>query len=288
MNVSAPLPTQTLSQTPFELPIRRDLRWDFSGVDARFVADDVLVNHLWTAFSLGAPGIERFFIAALRPLANRIADAKLRRDMDSMLAQEAMHAATHAKFNRELLTKGVSIERATAHIDGIVAWISSNFDAMDMVGMVAAGEHMLYSFAVLYLADASIGASMSPQARRLFEYHMLEEAEHGAVSHDIFRHFCSGSYWHRVRTAFIAARAINRLLLGTMRILIEDGPDKITWRNWLRFWRYGLARPGLFRIMAVRLLQYLSPFYRMSFATGDEALRKTYEDRLYASQPVAP
>ena len=288
MNVSTPVVKQTMSQTPFDLPIRRDLRWDFSGVNARFVADDVLVNHLWTAFSLGAPGIERFFISALRPLADGIGDEKLRQDMHGMLAQEAMHAAAHAKFNRELLAKGVSLQRATAHIDEIVTWISSNFEAMDMVGIVAAGEHMLYSFAILYLSDENIGASMSPEAQRLFEYHMLEEAEHGAVSHDIFRYFCKGSYFHRVRTAFIAARAINRLLLGTVRILIEDGPDKITWRNWLRFWRYGLLRPGLFRIMAVRLLQYLSPFYRLSFKAGDQAVRKKYEDRLYASQPVAP
>jgi predicted metal-dependent hydrolase len=274
-----------MSQTQFALPIRRDLRWDFSGVNARFVADDILVNHLWTAFSLGAPGIERFFISALRPLAHRINDLKLKQDMDGMLAQEAMHAATHAKFNRELMSKGVSIQRATSHIDEIVAWISTSFTAMDMVGMVAAGEHMLYSFAVLYLADESIGASMSPEAQRLFEYHMLEEAEHGAVSHDIFRYFCNDSYLHRVRTAIIAVRAINRLLLGTVRILIEDGSDNITWRNWLRFWAYGLVRPGLFRIMAVRLLQYLSPFYRMSFKVGDEVVRRHYEDRLYATQP---
>src|SRR5476649_2920207 len=109
MNVSKPLLKQTMSQTPFDLPIRRDLRWDFSGVDAHFVADDILVNHLWTAFSLGAPATERFFISALRPLADRIGDLKLKQDMDSMLAQEAMHAATHAKFNRELLSKGVPI-----------------------------------------------------------------------------------------------------------------------------------------------------------------------------------
>ena len=285
MNVSVSVQEQTISQTPFELPIRRDLLWDFSGVSAKFVADDVLVNYLWMAFSLGAPGIERFFISALRPLASQIYDTKLRLDMESMIAQEAMHAATHAKFNRELMAKGVSIQRATAHIDDIIAWISSNFSPMDLVGMVAAGEHMLYSFAVLYLADESIGASMSPEARRLFEYHTLEEAEHGAVSHDIFRYFCNDNYLHRVRTAFIAVRAINRLLLGTVRILIEDGSDKITWRNWLRFWDYGLVRPGLFRIMAVRLLQYLSPFYRMSFNVGDEAVRRRYEGRLYATQP---
>jgi len=285
MNAPATTLKRTASQTPFDLPIRRDLRWDFSGVTAQFVSDDILVNHIWTAFSLAAPGIERFFINALRPLASQIGDPKLRQDMDSMIAQEAMHAATHAKFNRALALSGVPIRRATDHIDELVKWISTNFDEMDMVGMVAAGEHMLYSFARLYLDDETIGASMSAQARRLFEYHMLEEAEHGAVSHDIFRFFCGDNYFHRARTALIAVQAINRLLLGTVRILIEDGHDRITWRNWARFWSYGMLRPGLFRIMAARLVQYLSPFYAMTFRLEDEVVRKRYEDRLYASQP---
>jgi uncharacterized protein len=278
---------QTISQTPFDLPVRRDLRWDFREVERRFVADDILVNYLWTAFSLGAPGIERFFIAALRPLAARIEDRKLREDMESLIAQEAMHAAAHGKFNRALAEKGLSVRRAEAHIDEILTWVSAHCSEMDMVGIVAAGEHMLYSFATLYLAEEAIGAAMTPAARRLFEYHMLEEAEHGAVSHDIFRYFCGGNYWHRVKTAVLAARLVHRLLSKTMTILIEDHSEEIGWRNWLRFWRYALIRPGLDRLMAWRLVQYLNPFYRLTFSPEDVAVRKRYEARLYATQPAA-
>jgi hypothetical protein len=288
MSDSITMAGQSISQTPFDLPIRRDLRWDFTDVELKFVSDDILVNYLWTALSLGAPGIERFFITALHPLADQIVDVKLRQDMENMLAQEALHAATHAKFNRALAAKGVSIRRANEHVDEVVKWISSSFSQMDMVGMVAAGEHLLYSFAAIYLTDEAIGASMSRPAERLFDYHMLEESEHGAVSHDIFRYFCRDSYLHRVRTAFVAVQGVSRLLLGTMRVLIEDGPETITWRNWLRFWNYGLVRPGLFRLMAFRLIQYLSPFYRLSFEVEDDVIRRKYENRLYASQPIGP
>ena len=275
----------TISQTPFELPIRRGLRWDFEDIELKFVSDDILVNYLWAAFSIGAPGIERFFIAALRPLADQVADAKLRQDMENMLTQEAMHAATHAKFNRALAKKGLPIQHADAHIEAMLAWISANCTQMEMVGMVAAGEHLLYSFATMFLADDSVGAAMSPGARRLFDYHMLEEAEHGAVSHDIFRYFCGDNYLHRVRTALIALNCVRKLLLTTVSILIADGDERITWRNWLRFWSYSLVRPGLFRHMAVRLAQYLNPFYRLRFEGEDRAVRDRLEARLYATQP---
>lgn len=277
---------QTVSQTPFDLPVRRDLRWDFGDVEKRFMAGDLLVNYLWASFSLGAPAIERFFIVALRPLSERVEDPKLRQDMEGLIAQEAMHAAAHGKFNRALAESGLSVRCADAHIDEILKWVSANCSQMDMVGIVAAGEHMLYSFASLYLTDETIGAAMSPPARRLFEYHMLEEAEHGAVSHDIFRYFCGDKYWHRVKTAFMAARIVHQLLSKTMTILIEDNPEKIGWRNWIHFWTYALVRPGLDRLMAWRLIGYLNPFYRLRFTVEDAAVRKKYEDRLYATQPA--
>ena len=118
------------------------------------------------------------------------------------------------------------------------------------------------------------------------DYHMLEEAEHGTVSHDIFRYFCGRSYVHRVRTAMIALGCVRRLLLTTLNILIEDGGRTVTWKNWLRFLDYCLFRPGLLRLMGLRLLQYLSPFYRLSFKGESDAIRDRLEARLYATQPV--
>jgi hypothetical protein len=55
---------KTLSQTPFDLTVRRDLQWDFSDVEARFVDHpSMLVSFLWAGLSAGATPIERFFIS---------------------------------------------------------------------------------------------------------------------------------------------------------------------------------------------------------------------------------
>jgi uncharacterized protein len=275
-----------ISQTPFDIPIRRDLRWDFSAADPRFVDDDILINHLWTAFSIGAPGIERFFITALRPLADKIDDPKLRSDMEKMLAQEAMHAATHARFNRALAEKGLSLEKTAAHVDTMLNWIGRNCTQKDMVGMVAAGEHMICSFANLFLEDESLGAAMSPEARRLFDYHMLEEAEHGAVAHDVYRYFCRDNYLHRVKTAAIAAGAILKLVHATLTTLVAESNEEVTWHSWARFWTYGFVKPGLFRLMALRLAHYLNPLYPLSFSFEARDSWRACEDGLYATQPI--
>ena len=274
------------SQTPFHLPLRDDLAWDFSDVPARFVDDDVLVNYLWMGMSLAAPGIERFFIKALRPLAGQIDDDKLREDMERMIVQEGMHSAVHAEFNKHLASMGVDARHAYQKIDELLDWIAENHTVMDMTGMVSAGEHMLYSFAVVFLGHEEIRRSLHPGARRLFEYHLLEEAEHGAVSHDVYRYFCGHHYGHRVKTALAAARAVTRLINGTITMLAEDAGEKITWRNRLALLRYGFVRPGLFRLMIARFLQYLSPRYRLTFAHEDLETMKAFERHLYATQPA--
>lgn len=275
----------TISQTPFDIPVRRDVKWDFSDVGKTIMNDDVLINYLWMSISLGAPGIEKFFIQALSPLTDQIKDDKLREDMGNMIAQEALHSATHAKFNRALEDAGQNIQDSYAEIDRLVDEIAENYTQLEMVGMVSAGEHMLYSFAMIYMKDERIRASMAPATRRLFDYHLMEEAEHGAVSHDIYKYFCGKSYWFRVKTAFQAVALVRRLLGTQLNILIEAGDEKITWRNWARLISYGFGRPGLFRLMLWNLLEYISPTYKLKFHERDLDLVQEFERGVYASQP---
>jgi uncharacterized protein len=277
---------QFAAQAPIELPIRRDLHWDFDDVPTSFVADDVLISYLWAAFSIGAPAIERFFVASLRPQIEGLADSKLRHEMDGMLTQEAMHAATHARFNRALAEKGLPIGRAEAYVEDLVARLGGGrHTSKDLVGMVAAGEHVMHSLARIYLSDPSIGAAMAPRARHLFEYHMLEEVEHSGVSYDAFLHFCGDDYALRVKSGLLALINIIDWFVNTMMILVADGAERITWADWARFWRYGVFEPGVFSLMAVRIAEYFSPFYALRSDPSDQVLKARYQATLYAAQP---
>lgn len=252
---------QTFSQTPIELPIRRDLRWDFDDVETNFVAENMLITSVWATFSVGAPATERFFVSALRPLIDRVADAKLRGDMDGMLMQEAMHAAAHAKFNRALAAKGLSIQRAEAYVDDLLTRTANASDPMEMVGMLAAGEHVMSTIAKIYLSDPSIGAAMSPSARQLLDYHMLEEVEHGSVGHDVFKYFHDDDYLQRARTGLKFLVLNLHCFMAAFLILATGRSHRITLRDWARFWEYGLIRPRLFRRILTGVAEYFMPFH---------------------------
>lgn len=275
----------TLSQTPFDIHVRNDIRWDYSSVGKVFIKGDPLVSCLYAAFSIMAPPIERFFVKALKPTVDTIVgDEKLIADVQNMLAQEVHHAAAHMKFNKHLESIGFDVKTATLHIEKLLNKATDGMSPIDLLGVVAAGEHGLYSFAQAFIRNPAIRQSMNPQVERLFLYHMLEEAEHGAVSHDQYRYFAGNNYLHRLKMAF-RTRHIFAMMSDTVRILSGQLGTRITWRNRLAFWSYLWIYPGLFRHMLGNLAGYVAPWYKLTFSHEDQASIKKWNDELYAGQP---
>lgn len=253
------------SSTQLPLPMRRHLKWDFSDIETHFVDGDILVSYAWAALSVFAQASERFFISAFRPLIDCVDDPKLRQDMEAMLAQEAMHAAAHARFNRALAKIGYPIDRTAPHTEKTLEWFSTNCSRMEIVGIVAFAEHAIYSLARTFLADPSIGSAMTPSFRRLLEYHWLEEIEHAAVAQDVLKYFlCGNDYADRVRVSAIATRRVIAVLQAIMSELVEHGPEKITLANWARLSSYGLVSPGFLPPLGLRIAAYLHPDFGLA------------------------
>jgi predicted metal-dependent hydrolase len=275
--------TETLSQTPFDLTVRKDIDWNFSDVEAAFVDHPTpLVSYLWAAVSAGATPIESFFIKTLVPTLETISgDPKLQQDVKDMIAQEAQHSASHRKLNDHLKTKGYDIDGLQTYFKEVLAKMTNGLTPKDMLGVVSAGEHGLYSIAHVYLKSKTLREQIHPQVDKLFLYHFLEEAEHGAVSHDQYRYFFGNDYFHRLKTVF-RARFVFSMLSEGVEIAARGFGHKITLRDrWLLFY-YKWINPGPFRSMVLRVLEYMSPWYKLTFDHEDMEQMKKWNDELYA------
>ncbi|WP_339677022.1 metal-dependent hydrolase [uncultured Zhongshania sp.] len=288
MKHTDPKNTSSLSQTPFEIPIRRDLRWDFSDVPADFVkGGNPLISYLWAALSAGATPIESFFIKALLPTLETIeADEKLLKDVRDMIAQEALHSSVHNKLNKRLESQGYNIKAVQENFAEVLGKMTKGLDAVGMLGVVAAGEHSLYSFAKIWFQCPEMRHDMHEQAARVFHWHFLEEAEHGAVSHDQYRYFAHNNYWHRLKTAY-QARYVFSMITDAMDIMAEGFGYKPTLKDRLGLFYYKWFKPGLFRLMAFRMMEYLSPWYALTFEHDDIELMRKWSEDVYADQPAA-
>lgn len=278
----------TISQTPFDIHVRNDIDWDFSQVEAKFADNpSMLVSFLWAGFSAGATPIESFFIQTLLPTLETIeGDPKLEQDVKDMIAQEAQHSSNHRKLNTHLATLGYDIEGMQAFFKGRVDKAVEGLSSKDMLGVVSMGEHALYSFAHVYLMSDVLRKDFHPQVDRLFLYHFLEEAEHGAVSHDQYRYFFGDDYWHRLRMAWKTIPIFTMLSDG-VKVTAKGFKHKISLRDRLQLFWYLWDYPGPMRGLAFKLLEYLMPWYKLSFSHENIDDMKRWNDELYAGLTIA-
>lgn len=275
---------ETLSQTPFKINVRKDIVWDFSQVPVQFDSTDKIVSYMWAGLVVAGPPVERFFIKALKPTLDTIkGDPKLKQDVEDMIAQEVQHSAAHIKLTKQLEAIGYDCKKATAYIEDVLKDLTLGLSPVDMLGVVAAGEHSLYAIASVFIDAKEVRERMHPQVERLFLYHFLEEAEHGAVSHDQYRYFMGNSYWHRIRMAY-RARHVFRMLTGVVDIFAAGFGQKLTAADHMRLWHYQWVYPGMMRKMSGRLAEYLSPTYKLTFKHEDLDLLDRWNAELYAGQ----
>ena len=272
----------TISQTPFDLTVRKDLAWKFSAVPAKFVENpSMLVSFLWAGLSSGATPIESFFIKTLLPTLETISgDEKLEQDVRDMIAQEAQHSSNHRIFNNHLKTLGYDMDAMQAYFKARVASATDGLTPKDMLGVVAVGEHALYSFAKVCLNSEKIRNDFDPEAERLFLYHFLEEAEHGAVSHDQYRYFFGNNYLHRLKTAWKAMPLLTMLSSG-VKVTAKGFGHKITLGDRIHFSYYLWLYPGPMRSMVFRMLEYMMPWYKLSFTHEEMQKMEHWHNELY-------
>lgn len=208
------------------------------------------------ALSAMAPVVEAFFIADVRRLLPRIADAALRAEGDAFLRQEAAHAGMHAAFNRLLVRWGVPVDPIA---DSALRWLAIvDWTSSDLRSAVAmAGEHFLGEIGNAILSRPRLLGGVDPRIARLFRWHGYEEVEHKAVLFDVF-HAARGhglsTYAARIAGLWIAVVLLALVLPSVCyRILASAGAahNLHAWRDLIRFvfGRGGMLR-GRWRAVA--------------------------------------
>jgi|GEM_PF-1427420 len=258
---------ETSSQTYFDLRVRQDICWDFSNVDKVFVGDDQMESIFWAAISIAAPPIEGFFLKVLRTYVtdNIGEDRKLVEDVQKMMAQEAAHSKAHRVLNEHLKRIGYDVDGVSKHYRQAIDKMVAGYDENDMLGVVSGGEHGLYSLATEFLNNPKFKKTFHPEVYKLFFYHMLEEAEHSAVSHDQYKVIVGPNFTHRVGTALRAGIHLIPMLNEGCSILFKSiYGRKMTFRERLGLFKIMFVTPGLATRLTIRLLPYLMPWYDLS------------------------
>ena len=275
--------TSAPSTTPFQIPVRRDVAFDFGATPAHHFAGNPRTSHLWNAVSILAPQTEAFLIRAMKRARVAVQDEVLRRQVDAFLAQEALHTRHHMALNSRLAELGYDLERASAAAERSLRRLTDRNDLRNALGLVIAGEYAIYILSRAVLEDPDVLAPTTREVRRLLLWHALEEMEHQSVACDVYHHLYGKGVRHRfihMRALVKACRVLVDAIRGIETILMES-ESQLKPAQRRAHSAYLLWSPGLLWRVLAKLPRFFAPAFRHWSDRSDSRLIAAAVDRVY-------
>ncbi|GAD87357.1 metal-dependent hydrolase [Nocardia asteroides] len=211
----------------------RNVTFDWSGVELQWMTDEPYAAHLISALNMLLPEGERMFIETYREALPLVKDEKLREDMLGFIGQESMHAETHEKVLRDVLTaNGVDARPYVRQMEYLFRKSlgsqggddrASRQMLIERLAFIACLEHFF-----AWLGDWVINADLEkfgadPRMADLFRWHGAEEVEHRNVAHDVAEYFGVG-YVRRCASMTLVFPIFIALVVRGSKFLVQQDP----------------------------------------------------------------
>ena len=277
----------TISMTPDEVVIKpRHPAFDLEQVLASdWHSTDPFKTAFFNALSLTFPVGEKFFIDSVRAFQRDVTDPKLTQEIKGFIGQEAIHRREHMKYNEIMCQKrGYQGDAFEAMLQ---ARIDERSDSSRYARLMetAAFEHLTAILAYALLTDEAFLEGADPTLTEMWRWHAIEEAEHKAVTFDVYK--TVGGDMERLRQAlpYVTGQFLKDLLDGTWMMLKATG-DHRNPMVWLRGLNWLFGTTGVLR----KLYPAWKDFDREDFHPWDhdtkdiiESWKETSEEALLAA-----
>ena len=249
--------------TPRDLQIeKRDMKFGREIAPTRWWhSDDPGRTAFFNALSSTFPVGEKFFMTAVRHYRDG-APEPLRSQIDDFLYQESMHSREHVVFNRQAEDVGYDIAPLEDRARRTIAWVKRR-SPLQQLAATCALEHFTATLAHDALADPRHLDGATAEAKRLWQWHAMEEIEHKAVAFDTYLHATRDMTGFRrwLKRSLVMCVTTMRfhyvIFRNTADLLRQDGRnDFATWRKLLSY-LYG--RPGTLRLLLLGVFTYMRP-----------------------------
>lgn len=254
--------TVNVRSTPFELMVRKDTRFDFSGLEDVLHTDgNLYISHFFNSLSLVTPVTEGVLIRAIREAQPLLPGSGLEADAAAFIGQEAIHSREHRALNRRLAELGFDASSVVDEFETEIRQLEETMTLQERLALVVAGEHAIYALARALLASNYGNSEQNSVVKALFVWHALEEMEHQSVCDDIYRQLFGWGMKHRIiylRMYLVAGKLLSMMLTRLMRALRAKsrGPEPGEFKAFLSWL---LHDPGVGVITLRELLVFFSP-----------------------------
>ena len=213
----------------------------------------------WTQLSTAFEPGERFFIDSARALRGAVQNPELAQELLEFCKQEGQHTAQHLKFDRVNAAMGIDVEGCRRRYAAALKPVRERLDALEMLAVTMALEHLTAGFAEQYFRKPEISAGSDPKVAALWAWHAAEESEHKATCYDIYT-AAGGGYLPRVITLFGAWTLILAIAVyNTCDLLRRD--RKLFTRDTLAGFAYLFGWRGVVTSLWPAFFHYFRPSF---------------------------
>ena len=150
------------------------------------------------ALGLHVPYFERYLIHTMNTVKHDVSDAKLRRDMAALVGQEGHHARNFIAFNQTMANRYPKVTKLDAAAKAHFRNAGKKDSKKRLVGFTAGYETFTFLAGLIILRNYDKWmANSNPVMKALWVWHQVEEVEHGAVAHDVYRALYGKHEWYR-------------------------------------------------------------------------------------------
>lgn len=150
------------------------------------------------ALGLHVPYFERYLIHTMNSVKHDVSDKKLRRDMAALVGQEGHHAKNFIEFNAVMAKRYPKVAKLDAAAKTHFRHAAKTDSHKRLVGFTAGYETFTFLAGLIILRNYDKWMAVShPRMKALWVWHQVEEVEHGAVAHDVYRHLYGKHEWYR-------------------------------------------------------------------------------------------
>jgi predicted metal-dependent hydrolase len=237
----------------------RQLKLDIpEGTPRYWMGGDPYATHLLNALSITFPPGERFFMASVRALRDRITDPVLREQVKGFLAQESLHSREHTALNAWLTRMGYAADRYEAEVADDIARHKQGRAPIEDLAVTCALEHFTAIMAETWLKDPELRAQCDASVRDLWTWHAIEELDHKAVAFDVYQ-AANGPY--ALRALVMIGVTVGLIWTAThyqRKFMKHDGQHK-NWKVWARGFARFWGPRGYFPKLIPAYLRYFRP-----------------------------
>lgn len=198
-------------------------RYPAGSLERHFMQGDLVSSHMMAMLSAVFPEGEEFFIRSVRRYADQITEPELKKQVAGFIGQEMTHGREHRELNERLQQMGYPtrfVERAARRI---FHFQTRRYPPIYTLAVTAALEHYTAVLAETLLTDQrALDLLGEGEVRSMLLWHAFEEAEHRAVTFDVYRAVGGSERFRRLVMRRTTITFVYTTILATLISLSRD------------------------------------------------------------------